>query len=96
MKISFLGTVWLLLEFMKFTMRSSICCIIFLLGEGRMAAMCVNFDRSEVLAMFTLPKIVVSTFAQAKLSFLASLSASSQFWSRLVSCGLRLIPSNLK
>ena len=95
-KISFLGTICLLLEFMKFTMRSSICSIIFLLGEGRMAAMCVNLDRSEVLAMLTLPKIVVSTFAQAKLSFLASLRASSQFWSRLESCGFRLIPSSLK
>ena len=58
--------------------------------------MCVNFDRSEVLAMLTLPKIVVSTLAHAKLSFLASLRASSQFWSRLVSWGLRLIPSSLK
>ena len=53
--------------------------MIFLLGEGSIAAMCVNLDRREVLAMFTLPKIVVSTFAQAKLSFLASLKASSQF-----------------
>ena len=75
--ISFLGTMCLLLEFIKFTIKSSICLIIFLLGEGRMAAMCVNLDRREVLAMLTLPKIVVSTLAHAKLSFLASLRASS-------------------
>ena len=77
--ISFLGTICLLLEFIKLTMRSSICLTVFLLGGGKMAAMCVNFERSEVLAMLTLPKIVVSTLAQAKLSFLASLRASSQF-----------------
>ena len=84
-KISFLGTICLLLELMKLTIRSSICLTVFLLGGGRIAAMCVNLERSEVLAMLALPKIVVSTLAHVKLSFLASLRASSQFWSRLVS-----------
>ena len=78
-KISFLGTMCLLLEFMKLTMKSSTCWMTFLLGRGSIAAMCVNFDRREVLAIFTLPKIVVSTLAQAKLSFLPSLRALCQF-----------------
>ena len=67
--MSILGTICLLLEFMKFTMSSSICCIIFLLGEGSITAMCVNLDRREVLAMFTLPKIVVENFCPGKTFF---------------------------
>ena len=57
--MSFLGTIFLLLEFMKLTTRSSICWRIFLLGRGSIVAMYVNFDSSEVLAIFTLPKILV-------------------------------------
>ena len=95
-KISFLGTMFLLLELMKPTIKSSICWMIFLLGRGRIAAIWVNFDKREVLAMLTLPKMVVLTFAHAKLSFLASLSALSQFWSMSVSKGFKLMPRSLK
>ena len=82
-KINFLGTIFLLLEFIKLTTGYSIFWRIFLLGRGMIAAMCVNFHRSDVLAMLTLPNSVDWTLAQAKLSFLVSLRASSQFWSRL-------------
>ena len=85
-----------MLELMKPTIKSSICWMIFLLGRGRIAAIWVNFDKREVLAMLTLPKMVVFTLAHAKLSFLASLRALSQFWSRSVSSGFRFIPRSLK
>ena len=58
--------------------------------------MCVNLDNKKVLAMLTLPKMVVFTLAHAKLSFLASLRALSQFWSMSVSKGFKLMPRSLK
>ena len=67
-----------LLEFMKLTIKSSICIKIFAWGRGIIAARWVNFDRREVLAMLALPKRVVWTLDQAKLSFLASLRAFVQ------------------
>ena len=38
-KMSFLGTICLLLELIKLTMKSSTCWMTFLLGRGRIAAM---------------------------------------------------------
>ena len=94
--MSFLGMIWRLLEFMKLTIKSSICFKIFVCGRGMIAARWVNFDKREVFTMLALPKMVVWILDQAKLSFLASLSAFVQLWSRLVREGLRLMPRSLK
>ena len=77
-KMSFLGMMWRLLEFMKLTIKSSICFKILVCGRGMIAARWVNFDKREVFTMLALPKMVVWILDQAKLSFLASLRALAQ------------------